>query len=444
MIGIGYKVVKVAIRLLAVEYRAESCPISIKCVHLSVVSDRTKLKKLMRLYIFNPDTDLAVSADSAFYVPPASVRMMMDDLALLPLWYAEDGVVCSNRPLPADFRQLTEQLGVTACVSGPDVPFDYRTVTEVCPWGWNRTLVRQLVEAGVSHGVLPDEASLEHGRHWASRAQSIGLLQRLRQFPNTCGERFPISSLSQIGPQHMSQGGAVAKELWSSSGRGLCRFTLPLPPDRGGRIERWIRKHGQVVCEPYYDKVEDFAMEFRRDAGGQVHFCGYSLFKTDRNGAYDYNLLMSDEAIEQHLAALVGIEVLHQVRRACADFLTDVLGGYCGYLGIDMMVCREPESGRMLLHPCVEMNLRMNMGVLAHEFYRRWVVPGSRGKVGIVRFPQKGHLRIWSEALRKTAPLVVENGRVVRGGLLLTPVTDEALFGWFGVVHEAGRSEKAG
>lgn len=389
----------------------------------------------MRLYIFNPDTDIAESAHSRFYTPPASVVKMKHDLAMLPVWYGDGGTVLTPHPLPDKLAELASTLGTTTKALPDDGHFDYSTVTEVSPWGWNSQLAQQMLEAGVPEQSLPDSGFLASCRAQASRGKSIEILQHLRQCPLTCGERFMLHSAEQAAAlPHLAEGW-IAKELWSGSGKGLCRFNTPPAPDKLGRMQRWIRKHGGATCEPFYDKVEDFAMEFVRDASGKVSFWGYSLFKTDSKGAYDYNLLLDDEAIESHLSQYVGRDTLQHIAKCSEECLTTALtGGYTGFLGLDMMICRESGTGRHAVHPCVEMNLRMNMGVLAGMVYRRYVVPGHKGKIGIIRFPEKGHMKIWSNALEDTAPAAFEGGRLARGGMMLTPVTDDALFGLFCLV----------
>ena len=42
---------------------------------------------------------------------------------------------------------------------------------------------------------------------------------------------------------------------------------------------------------------------------------------------------------------------------------------YTGFVGIDMMIVRD--DNRMKCHPCVEINPRMNMGILAMQAYLR-------------------------------------------------------------------------
>jgi hypothetical protein len=84
------------------------------------------------------------------------------------------------------------------------------------------------------------------------------------------------------------------------------------------------------------------------------------------------NRLLPDEQIVQTLAGYVASETLQAVRLLLQDVLQKMIGtDYAGYLGVDMMICREGEN--FLVHPCVEINLRMNMGVVARLFYDRYV-----------------------------------------------------------------------
>lgn len=41
------------------------------------------------LYLFNPDQDLALASGEVNYMPPASARRMAEELALLPVWFAD-------------------------------------------------------------------------------------------------------------------------------------------------------------------------------------------------------------------------------------------------------------------------------------------------------------------------------------------------------------------
>lgn len=219
------------------------------------------------------------------------------------------------------------------------------------------------------------------------------------------------------------------------------------------KIERWadalIRRHGYLTAEPYYDKVQDFAMEFFV-ADGQCHFIGYSLFTTDTHGRYDSNLLLSDTDIEARLSEYIPRSVLHDVR--C------FVEGHTGLIvpaewdtsrfpitfGIDMMIVnltgQQPtadgqqsthpdgnsqlrtHNSRFNLHPCVEINLRMNMGIIAHEVRRLCLAPGSQGQYRIAIFADNAALMSFHEEQRSRYPVECDDGRLVRGYLPLTPI----------------------
>ena len=181
------------------------------------------------------------------------------------------------------------------------------------------------------------------------------------------------------------------------------------------------------MAEPIYNKVCDFAMEFRADREGKVSFAGYSLFETDAFGNYKGNLLASDAAIGQRLSAYVPPETLHGVRRHLLRVLPDWLGGhYAGYLGVDMMICRE-EACRV--HPCVEINLRMNMGVLARLFFDRLRASPPRRAVSASRImPGAEKPCVFHESMSGAHPLRLAEGRLAAGYLSLTPVCGDTRY----------------
>ena len=67
------------------------------------------------LYIFNPEHDLALASGETNYMAPASARRMASELALLPMWYAEEGsAVLASSAYNLDYlKQMQELLGVS-------------------------------------------------------------------------------------------------------------------------------------------------------------------------------------------------------------------------------------------------------------------------------------------------------------------------------------------
>ena len=65
----------------------------------------------MKLYVFNPDTDMALANNEENYMAPASACRMAQDLALLPVWYAQPGsAVLAPSAYNADYLQKMKQL----------------------------------------------------------------------------------------------------------------------------------------------------------------------------------------------------------------------------------------------------------------------------------------------------------------------------------------------
>lgn len=129
-------------------------------------------------------------------------------------------------------------------------------------------------------------------------------------------------------------------------------------------------------------------MEFRSSGNGRFGFAGYSQFRTGGSGAYRGNLLISDAAIERNLLEYIPVEEIYKLRDRLEQELSLRFGTiYNGYLGVDMMICRFPESPVYRIHPCVEINLRMNMGVVARHIYDHYIYPTSTGAFQISYYP---------------------------------------------------------
>ena len=281
---------------------------------------------------------------------------------------------------------------------------------------------RRLLAMGVPEGLLMSVAGVERVRELSNRRCAIALMEGLAaagvdtpEIPLYCTEEADVARFVNSMPR------SVVKAPWSGSGKGVAwgigRVEVPLEHFYRGVI----RRQGGVVCERFLDKVVDFAMEFRASCGGVV-FAGYSLFTCD-GGAYSGNVLAPDEEIEGFLATFVERGVLHAVRDTLERELSAMLSGvgYVGYLGVDMLVYRH--AGGYRLNPCVEINLRMNMGAVARVFYDSFVVPGVCGRYFVPSYKVEGEALRVHEALSEEFPLRVVNGRVQSGYINLSPVT---------------------
>ena len=369
---------------------------------------------MKKLYLFNPENDMALASGSPYYMAPASAKKMANDLAVLPAWYADAG----SEILVGDSRQvdwLREGCRLSLPVNGVlSVSDGYE---EIIPWGWSPALKHRLGMDTVR------EVDVDHLRSLSSRMTAVGLLPKLR-IEGTIGESFWLTSLENVSAFSLKHDRVLLKAPWSGSGKGI-QPLCGLPDDNlQGWIRRIIATQGGVVGEPFYEKVKDFAMEFKAE-GHEVAFAGYSLFETDARGIYKENFLASDATIEEMLSEYVSRDVLHAVRKSLLQELSLLLGGsYQGYLGVDMMIVRS-EEGKYLVHPCVEVNLRMNMGVVSRLLFDRFMVPEAVGHYVIEFFPQRGEALKAHERLMSQQTLVMEGERVRVGYLPLVPVFED-------------------
>ena len=190
---------------------------------------------------------------------------------------------------------------------------------------------------------------------------------------------------------------------------------------------RMVLKPNEVAI---YNKVEDFAMEFYADGRGRVVFAGYSVFHTGGSGMYAGNDLLSDEKILQKLSAYVPQEEFIRLRTRLEEELSALFGGfYHGYLGVDMMICHFPDEAPVYrIHPCVEINLRMNMGVVARLLTDRYLAADAEGAFRIDYYPLAGQALEEHRQMSASFPLSVENNRVCAGYLPLVPVTPQSRY----------------
>ena len=372
---------------------------------------------MKRFAVFNPEHDLALANGDAHYLAPRNIREMAHGLAPLMDYLAWD-----------------------------------------TPWGWDAAVVSHLHKSGIPRQELPTDAMLAALRTRSERITAHHLLQQMLPLSvHLTGESYVCRSLDDIKTYATQHSHLLLKAPLSGSGKGLRHLNLNdnHPSSRRStlmltsslkKIESWadalIRRHGYLTAEPYYDKVQDFAMEFIV-ADGQCHFIGYSLFTTDDHGRYDSNLLLSDADIEARLSEYIPRSVLHDVRH--------FVEGHTGLIvpaewdtsrfpitfGIDMMIVNDrgqqstvdgqhpirPDGNSQLrthnsqfkLHPCVEINLRMNMGIIAHEVRRHLMAPEATGIYRLTLFADHATLAAFDEEQRTLYPALYRDGLLVRG-----------------------------
>ena len=281
--------------------------------------------------LFNPSNDMALATNLRQYYPPRRIQQMESDLESLARFWNNG------------------------------------------PWGWSLATKQRYLRMGVAESDLPSDEWLAEVRRLSSR-----------EFATTYYKNLSLSRYKEGGcplvpchaqfctcidevKQHFSSSAAQAfilKAPWSSSGRGNMVVRDTIDPTIQKRIEAIIREQGGIVAEPFYaDKVLDFAMEFQvtdKDA----EFLGYSVFEADDTGHYGGNY------VEDQQSLLKRIDLSESLLQDLVCYHQQELGklNYRGPVGIDMMKLKD---GR--IHPCVEINFRMTMGMLALLLYHKGI-----------------------------------------------------------------------
>ncbi|MBQ9074154.1 MAG: hypothetical protein IJY30_06870 [Muribaculaceae bacterium] len=361
------------------------------------------------IHLFNPENDLALAQGNRNYTPPPNAMALHTAGATLPMWYGNDNDVFITNDTNIKWIEHTKHaLGINIDIYDPS---KHKTGYWPAPWGWSHDAARQFAKAGVPvEKIMPTE-HIDNLRMLSHRRTTINVIKSLKEtlpfeLPTTPAEIHTAEDVIHYRNKH---NGCYIKAPWSSSGRGVADVSSMPDAELHRRAEGIIHRQGSILCEAVLDKVEDFAMLFYSD-GTSVKFVGYSAFFTEHGAAYTGNIVTSDDNIRRKLATYVNPDHLDMVSASLEDILTTtLLPHYIGYLGVDMMIYKSND--KMLIAPCVEINMRMTMGILAWHLYRKHLHNDSTA-IMRVEFDR-------CSATRREP--TIENGRLLDGTLSLIP-----------------------
>lgn len=280
--------------------------------------------------LFNCSNDMALAAHVRQYVPPKRIQQMEADLA--------------------DLARVWEGTRFAG------------------PWGWSLATKQRYRQMGVAGELLPSDEWLEEVRRLSSREFACRYVKELLgelKDERLLGEEMAFcKDVSTVNCRLSTVNSPlIFKSPWSSSGRGV--FVGRWNDARTqARVQGFLSSQGGFVADGFYeDKVLDFAMEFFVHKDHTVEFLGYSVFQTGESGAYGYNYVESQEELLRRID--VDAALLHRLIAYHKEHLAKT--AYHGPVGIDMLKTADGS-----IHPCLEINLRLNMGILAlllHEQY---------------------------------------------------------------------------
>ena len=382
------------------------------------------MPKYRRLFLFNPENEMAIANGNPYYTPPATILKMAEDLAYLPAYYAgeEDAVWVKKWPERKFLEERKTWFHLSpALVTGENL--EQWEAGEYCPWGWSPRMYFLLREKHI--GEWKPEWKELYGRRTA--ATCLQTLCRKLGFVEK--ESLPVVCETIRDIENAAKGGRyLAKAPWSSSGRGLLKISGEEIPSKN---REWLggilKKQGFVMLEKEQERVADFAMEFHT-CGGKVEFRGLSCFMTGEAGEYIGNYVGDQQTMEERLTAWVEKEKLEHIKTALIQLLTEEIAPrYNGYMGVDMMIYRNPQ-GKICIQPCLEINLRYTMGILALFLSERFVAEGAEGTFSIVHYNSDGEALRFHDTSVRQYPIHLHREKITEGYAALTPVRQDTRF----------------
>ena len=396
------------------------------------------------IHFFNPGHETAVLNASKHYHPPAHVAKMQVDLALLPAWYASEGdYIFTGKALlklchsALDAESPEKELLI---IRGLRVEPAMTKYSAVDLWGVSPQSVHLFEKINEQYNLslkIPQwkEEFRFLGSRFAAQKALAKLMDRIPEIEKNILPQF-FSDIEAIEQQIIqSREKHLLKSPYSSSGRGL----IWLPPGKLAQSERQIingmlRKQSQVSLEMALDKCLDFSMQFEITELGVTNFTGYSIFQTNLKGAYEKSHLNTQDKLENQITAFINIDLLMRTKAALTEILQKMYAPYYnGIIGVDMLIYRSGNIFR--LHPCVEVNMRKNMGYLATRFSEKYLHPGSHGSFSIDFATDTQTIIRNHKKMQEQFPLLTENGRIKSGYFSLCPINNDTNYRAFVLIY---------
>ena len=116
-------------------------------------------------------------------------------------------------------------------------------------------------------------------------------------------------------------------------------------------------------------------------------------------------------------------ESLEKIKEALTKVLSEIYGTvYTGNIGVDMFLYRS--GNEIQIHPCVEINMRQTMGMLAIHLSNR-IHEKATGLFKIEFEKAEGQVMQKHLSEQRLHPIIMEGGKLQSGYLNLCPITDQ-------------------
>jgi len=364
------------------------------------------------------------------YMPPKRFRKMEAELATLSAFFArENDIVIVPQSIPDSWINKMKSLGFSMPVFLTKNEIPTNNIGYLRPWGWSPAThfyfknIKQFTSSNFKHTVNSEWK--ESFRDLYSRKTSANILKKIIENANNpifpSNEELPkiCQSIDEVKAFVDCAQRVLLKAPWSSSGRGL----YLLNPNEFNDINaQWVsgvlKSQKYVMAEYYKEKVCDLSFQFEVLEDFSIVFLGITFFMTDEKGNYKASYLDTESVLENNKELRVFLDsgILKIVRDKLYTVIqdSDISSEYFGSFGVDCMIYKE--DGKFRFQPCIEINLRYNMGLLALKI-RDKIHPDSRG---IVVTEYVKHPEAFIAEMELKNPCLFKEELLYKGFVLLT------------------------
>jgi hypothetical protein len=405
------------------------------------------------VYYYNPTCELAVANGSEYFQANALLCKFEYDLDLLPAFLGLPNDIILVQKMPSQ-QFLDNLIKAGFEISKPFLLNDSLNDTSfvaipkgfLSPWGWSPAVHKLLAPLKTS---CSDEFQQSPIAQWKpvhkelySRKQGLELLKSIvsgfnylwilpaEELPVICATHQDIIDLQK------RWGRVVVKSPWSSSGRGL-QILHPGEYNQSNQqvISGFLNQQKYVVVSQWHNKKFDFSFQFFSNGDGSIDYRGLSSFITDKSGRYIGSYIEEIPGILNERVKDFLEEHIETIQQLLLNALTQspYSTDYYGWIGVDSIVY-DPEGfgnlrgkEQLMIHPCLEVNCRYTMGAISLAL-RDHLAEGSSG-IFQIKYGKEGQFMRFCEEMRDKEPLLVRNGKIIKGFLPLTPPLADSLFG---------------
>ena len=97
----------------------------------------------------------------------------------------------------------------------------------------------------------------------------------------------------------------------------------------------------------------------------------------------------------------------------------------------------QNEDSSYHINPCVELNLRMNMGATSRILYDKHIKEGSIGEYNVAFYKQYGEALEADNELKIKYPPTICDGKLISGYMALSPVNNETKYSAYIIIDKA-------